>query len=228
MGVLQDFLYGKEQEASFQGFQGQKDVFNQAQQMQTPDYSSLIGSVGQGSLASGSREYLNSLMGGAGTNPYETQAFGDFRTATLNQTRQNLGSLSSTLGGSGLLRGSGAERLAGDVVGQSMNQLGAQGFQAQQAGLQRAYGAALQAPGIELAQQGLQGGLMGQGFQNQLQMTGLQGQLAQGISQQYAVPERGGGFLDVLGGAAGVASNLFGIPGFGSMVGLPQLGAQQQ
>ena len=229
---MSDFLYDQQQMPQYLGSTGAQETRGSIGQYTPPssqplqqDIRGLMGQLGSDQLMAGAREYMGSVMGGAGVNPYESQAFQDYRGATMGQTRENLQGLSSTLGGSGLLRGSGSERLAGDVIGQGQRQLGEQSFAAQQAGLGRQAQIGMYAPQMAMQQYGanLQGlgaiGQLGQqDISNMFQKYGLQMGADQMINQMYGVPERGGGALDIIGGLGGAAMGVglgLGPLGFG-------------
>lgn len=200
---FQDLLFGRKQMPEYMGGPELQEAYGRAAAYRPMDYRHLMGQVGGGGLATASRDYMTSVMGGAGVNPYESEAWKQYEGATMAQTKEQLGGLASMLGGSGMLRGSGSERLAGDVIGQAQRQMGQQAFGAQQAGLGRQMQIGMFAPQMELQQQQFRGSLQQQNIQNQMAQMGLQGQLGGAITGAYGVPERGGGLANLAGAAIG-------------------------
>jgi hypothetical protein len=222
MGFLADLFLGKKQKKVYQGGKELTDTYAQAKQLQAPDYRNLMGQIGGGTLASASKDYMTRVLGGEGQNVYESDAFKNFQQQTMGQTQERLGQSAMAAGAGGMLRGSGAVNMASNVVTDANRMLGAQGFQAQQAGLERQYGIAQFAPQMELQQQQFQGQLMGQGYQDILSKLGLQGNLASSINQMYGVNQRSGGLMKGLGSIAGT---IFGGPLGGALMGnlMPKL-----
>lgn len=217
MGFFQDLLFGRQQQAQYMGGPELQQAYGRAAAYRPMDYRHLMGQVGGGTLASASRDYMTSVMGGAGINPYESEAWKQHEAATMGQTREQLGGLASMLGGSGMLRGSGSERLAGDVIGQAQRGLAQQAFGAQQAGLGRQMQVGMFAPQMELQQQQFMGGLQQQDIQNQLAQMGLAGQLGGAISGAYGVPERGGGLMNLAAILAPIIGTAIGGPAGGAV-----------
>lgn len=241
MGFFQDLFFGAEETPKGLGRVGEAYDFASGLQTpgQGPDFQAqmgglqgLLGQVGGGGLASASRDYMTSVLSGGGLNPYENQAFQNFAGARMGQLQDEFSGARASTYAQGLGRGSAGERMGANLMAQAERDIAGQGFQAQQAGLQRQYGISQFAPQMELQQQGMMAGLYGQqaglgqqqysnqlaNFQAQLQQGGLMGNIAQsGVYQ----PQRGGGLLDV---AATVGGTLLGTGGLG---GLQQYQQQQ-
>ena len=236
MGWLSDFLLGGSKMPSYLGgsqlpetyknvsditpitpaFNYTKDVENQINDINkiTPEQNTGL-------------SYLANMIQEPGKNVYESNAWNNFQNTTTNRfgdiMAKQLGQLASQAASKGMLRGSSSEKMvqnAGqDLLGQLQATLGQQGFQAEQAGLNRAMNAAQFLPQMELnknqsginAYMGLGNALAGlqeQGYQNELNKYNLQGNLAQGINQMYGYPQKTPGLLDLISkGASNVTGS---------------------
>jgi len=207
MGFLADLLFGKEQKPEYLGspetlayvrqIQGTTPASVYSEDVtgalrgaagiygKTPNAFRAMDAVNQ-PLANATNQYLSRMLN-QNQNVMDTEGFQQYRQSMMSQLGQGLTAAAGQAGASGMLRGSGAERLTGRVTSDIMNQLGQQAFAAQQAGLQRQFGAAGLASQREL---GLRGqafseymGQQGLGLQRAAGMAGL-GQLYAGLNQQ--------------------------------------------
>jgi len=224
MGWFGDLLFGKQQGPQYLGGPELGESYKKMAGIEAPDYSgyqtdirNFMGQLGGEGLTSAVKDYMTRSM--EGQNVYESDAFKKFEEATLAGTRERLGGLASQLGGSGLLRGSGSERMAGDVIGQAQQQLGQQAFTAQQAGLQRQYGMAQYIPQLQLQGTQMGAGLEQMGFAGQLQQAMSQSQIAQAINEAYGYKKKSGGLLGAAGSLLGLSTGTIGGTLLGSIFG---------
>jgi len=215
MGFLSDLLFGKEAGVA----PGAQEATQRAMDYRTGDVGVGTGAdIGQARQAFGlggaggaGMGYLQNMMG---ADPFSSQAFQDTQQAMMGVMDERLTGLGSQLAGKGLLRGSGAERVAGDVIKGTMTQLGTMGLQA---GMQ-SEGMRMQAaqflPQMQMDQGRafmglgqLQAGMNQSNISNRLAQLGL-GLQAGGLAQDLRTSgqQRGGGLwnmaTDVLGGIA--------------------------
>jgi hypothetical protein len=216
MGFFSDLLFGKKQKKTYQGGQELLDTYSQASQLQAPDYRELMGQVGGGTLTSAAKDYMTRVLGGEGQNPYETEAFQKYEQATMGRVGERLGEAAQKAGAAGMLRGSGSANMASNVMTEANRGLAEQGFAAQQAGLQRQYGMAQFAPGLEMEETQQKAALMNQGYQDLMSKISLQGNLSQAINSMYDVQKRSGGLM---GAIAPIAGAIFGGPIGGALAG---------
>ena len=240
MGKIGDFLFGKKQKPEYLGGKQLTDTYSDVRNIMplnpsfqyTGNVENQIGNLNK--ITPGQNaglSYLTNMIQEPGKNVYESNAWNNFQNTTTNRfgdiMSKQLGQLANQAASKGMLRGSSSERMvqnAGqDLFGQLQAMLGQQGFQAQQAGLNRAMGAAQFLPQMELNKDqsainsymnlgNTLAGLQQQGYQNKLSKYGLQGNVAQNINSAYGYPQKSKGLLDLVSGAitnaSGAASNM--------------------
>lgn len=220
MGFLSDLLFGKETGTA----PGSREAMQRAMEYEPGTVGSgyttrMMGQAEQMFQPGAGMGYLEGMLE---QDPFSSQAFQQTQEAMMGIMGERLTGLGSQLAGQGLLRGSGAERMAGDVVTGTMTNLGTQALQA---GLQ-SEGMRMQAAQfLPQMRMGMGQGMMGLGqmqtgirqsdIQNRLASLGLGMQAGLGAQQlRTSGQERGGGLwnmgMDVLGLATGAGWQPFG------------------
>ena len=205
MGFFTDLLFGKKTgvDPAVQSYMSEIMGYRPSSVM-TPDVMKWMqGGPGM--------SYLEESLS---ADPFSSKAWEQTKGAMMNVLGENLQGLSSQLGASGMLRGSGAERYGARVTSDVMNQLGTQALGAglQSEGMRQQ--AAMFLPQMNLAfGQGI-AGLYQQDISNMLNTYGLGMQAAMGQEgMRRTGQERSGGLLGFATDLFGTFAGAGGIPG---------------